>query len=158
MTTISPPPPADLLEVLEGIREVYVSGLRQHLGHQQTAGSCLYAAILLQTAVTHWLPHYRATIRGGDGHRQGGVFVEGQGHGHYWVEIGSDASTWIADVSGDQFGLPPVQLLPASHAKQQYRAGDQSTVDAHVEELRAEMRRAVQEEDAAGTGIESIAD
>jgi hypothetical protein len=104
--------PPDLVQAAEGMRAVYADALQMHLGKVQTAGSCLYAAILMRTAITQWLERYTAHIRGGDGAGDGGVFTEGRGHG------------------------------PALELGGSYVPGDQSVVDDHVEQLMAEMREA----------------
>jgi len=133
-------PPAELLPTLESLRAVYSDALKQHLGKQQTAGTCLYAAILVETAVRQWLPRLEAVIRGGDGYEDGGYFsAAGKGHGHYWVEVDDGRRTWLADISGDQFGRPPVQLLLLSDVRTQYVAGTQRTVDQHVSEMLEEI-------------------
>jgi hypothetical protein len=134
--------PPDLVQAAEGMRAVYADALQMHLGKVQTAGSCLYAAILMRTAITQWLERYTAHIRGGDGAGDGGVFTEGRGHGHYWVEVEVDNTAWVLDISGDQFGFPPVNLRPALELGGSYVPGDQSVVDDHVEQLMAEMREA----------------
>jgi hypothetical protein len=132
--------PPDLVEAAEGMRAVYADALQMHLGKTQTAGSCLYAAILMRTAISQWLKRYTAVIRGGDGAGDGGLFADGKGHGHYWVEVDVDNTPWVLDISGDQFGFPPVNLRPASELRNCYVPGDQAVVDDHVAGLTQEMR------------------
>jgi hypothetical protein len=134
------------------MRAVYADALQMHLGKTQTAGSCLYAAILMRTAIVQWLKRYTAVIRGGDGAGDGGVFAEGKGHGHYWVEVGVDDTPWIVDISGDQFGFPPVNLRPASELRDCYVAGDQAVVDDHVAGLTQEMREMGRSLESGGDG------
>lgn len=101
-----------------------------------TAGSCLYAAILLQMMIRLYCGRDCAVIRGGDGRRDGG-YIDGTGsaHGHYWVEAATDdGERYVLDVTADQFGGPPVVQMPLATASGIYLPGDQRTIDAHVSE------------------------
>lgn len=101
-----------------------------------TAGSCLYAAILLQMMIRLYCGRDCAVIRGGDGRRNGGyVDAAGNAHGHYWVEATDDTDDrYVLDVTADQFGGPPLVQMPLATASSTYIPGDQQTIDAHVTE------------------------
>lgn len=101
-----------------------------------TAGSCLYAAILLQMMIRLYCGRDCAVIRGGDGRRDGGyIDAAGSAHGHYWVEATDDSGArYVLDVTADQFGGPTMVLMPLTTASDTYLPGDQHTIDAHVAE------------------------
>ena len=103
------------------------------------AGSCLYAAIVLQMMIDLHRGQPCAEIRGGDGEGDGGyVDAAGQHHGHYWVEATAGDDRYVLDVTADQFGGAPLVQLPIAAAPA-YRPGDQSVVDAHVAEERGKL-------------------
>ena len=105
------------------------------------AGSCLYAAIVLQMMVELHRGQPCAEIRGGDGEGDGGyVDASGQQHGHYWVEaVDAAGQCYVLDVTADQFGGAALVQAPIATVKHAYRPGDQSIVDAHVAEERANL-------------------
>lgn len=109
-------------------------------GVADVAGSCLYAAIVLQMMVELYSGRPCAVIRGGDGEGDGRyVDAAGRGHGHYWVEA-TDArgERYVLDVTADQFGGEALVHLPIA-AAQAYLQGNQTTVDRHVAEERARI-------------------
>jgi len=114
-------------------RKLWESVLQRALAHQNTAGSCLYAAMLLSTSLTKF-GGASAGVCGGDG-RDGGLRgLDGVLHGHYWVE-GQTAQghAFVADVTADQFGHAAVMVLPLQVGRSVYQPGDQAVVDGHVE-------------------------
>ncbi|MEX3984293.1 hypothetical protein AB4Y45_35640 [Paraburkholderia sp. EG287A] len=129
-----------LFELLRQQRSVFEMVLERSLGRAETTGCCMYGAILVQTAVQQWLPDCVARICGGDGHADGGyVDSAGAHHGHYWVEVAHADSTWVADITADQFDAPAVQLLNRVEAGEFYRAGDQQLVERHMAEVLESM-------------------
>lgn len=133
MLLASEPPPRELEHMLVDLRVVYESALTHSLGKVQTEGSCMYAAILVQAAVTQWLPGFTAAIRGGDGCGDGGYFdSNGNGRGHYWVEVDDGQRCWIADITADQFGADTVVLQPLLAVVRIYVAGNPERIAEHV--------------------------
>lgn len=131
--------------LLAQLRNLFGHLLISSLGHGATAGSCLYAAFLVRESLANFRPQYTTVVRGGDGNGDGGcVGADGIVRGHYWVEVTlPDGTKWVADITGDQFGLPPVQWLPLPAWADRYLCGDQDVVDGHITTLAAEI-----EEDA----------
>lgn len=127
--------PEKLLSLVSYTREVYVRLLDSALGAPETAGACFYACVLLQTTVNRF-SDYRAVVRGGDGHLDGGYTdFAGRRHGHYWVEArAADQRAWVLDITADQFGGPAVTVLPLGYSTPRYLPGDQAAVDAHLRE------------------------
>ncbi|WP_126223560.1 hypothetical protein [Burkholderia ambifaria] len=130
---------AALLARVTSAREIFETTLQIGLGNTSTRGSCLLAAILLRRFVENWESGFDTRIRGGDGVRDGGyVDADGVAHGHYWVEAcmparrSRPAQYWVADITADQFGAPPAQVLTLPDAERHYRPGSQHLVDAHV--------------------------
>lgn len=126
-------PPPSLTGLASTTRSLYERLLLESIGSSATRGSCLYAAILLQSLVEKFLP-MTARVRGGDGHADGGfVATDGSRHGHYWIEVTCSQSreAWVVDITADQFGEPAVRVLPLNQASQ-YVPGDQDLVDEHV--------------------------
>jgi hypothetical protein len=78
--------------------------------------------------------HASACVRGGDGDKDGGLKdAAGNLRGHYWVEgTAANGDTFIADITADQFGYPPVVVLSLEEGRSLYVSGDQAVVDAHV--------------------------
>lgn len=125
---------AELVQIAKDARRTFDVVLAQSLGHQRTAGTCLYAAVLCSLLINRFTAG-RASVRGGDGQGDGGLFVDGTGHGHYWVEVETGADSLVVDITGDQFGLPPVTVAPLSALPAKYLPGNQSLVDGHAAQL-----------------------
>ncbi|WP_230947593.1 hypothetical protein [Burkholderia territorii] len=109
------------------------------------SGTCLYAAILLQQSLEKFCA-CEAVVRGGDGGADGGARdVRGGWHGHYWVEgvCGRDLP-FLADITADQFGWPPVVVLHLAVARDRYVPGDDSVcgraVDAEIDRMLGAVR------------------
>lgn len=119
-----------------GILEAVLATSNLH----ETAGTCLYAAIFL-VQVLERFAGCEAVVRGGDGEGDGGARdVNGVWRGHYWVEGVSEAGVpFLADVTADQFGWPPIVVLPLAEARERYVPGDDSlcgsAVDAGIERM-----------------------
>ncbi|WP_157657820.1 hypothetical protein [Burkholderia ubonensis] len=124
----------NLWTLLHDTRQLHERMLQSSLGHRQTAGSCAFAAYLLDFSVKRWLPQMRSCVRGGDGKADGGFFdATGNGHGHYWVEIDDGAESWVADITADQFGEAPICLLRLTEAQGRYVPGNQENVLEQME-------------------------
>jgi len=124
-------------------RRVWESVLQSALKHQDTAGSCLYAAMLLSNSLSRFAES-ATQVRGGDG-RDGGLRDRyGVLRGHYWVEgCTKTGYAFVVDVTADQFGYDKVVVLPLEVARSVYQPGDQATVDEHVETERVLCESAV---------------
>ena len=130
--------PAELASLAASTREIFERVLAQSQGHQRTLGTCLYAAVLCSVVINRFT-NLQAIVRGGDGEADGGLFIDGVGHGHYWVEAREGDQAFIVDITADQFGLPPVIVAPTDDLPARYIPGDQATVDEHAAELRHEI-------------------
>lgn len=120
-------------------RELHERLLQVSLGHEQTAGTCFYASVLLATSLRRFSDCTAVTLRGGDGCGDGGYQdAQGAWHGHYWVEAETAAGTLVLDVTADQFGGPPVTILLRSEAVH-YVPGNQATTDDQVANALAEI-------------------
>ncbi|WP_425952931.1 hypothetical protein [Ralstonia pseudosolanacearum] len=109
-----------------------------------TAGSCLHASILLQQALDKF-GDCETVVRGGDGSGDGGARdMAGQWRGHYWVEgVTKDGCPFLADITADQFGWPPVVVMPLETARTRYSPGnDQIAGDAVADELERMLQHA----------------
>jgi len=124
-------------EVLLLARRTFTLALRGAFGNNDTQGTCLFASWLVRAMVTRWIVDARATIRGGDGHQDGGCLdVDGTLRGHYWVEIElPGGERGVADITADQFGHPPIRWVPFPRAAAEYRPGHQATVDASAQDV-----------------------
>lgn len=124
----------NLWTLLHDTRQLHEQMLKNSLGHRQTAGSCAFAAYLLDFSVKRWAPQLRSCVRGGDGKADGGFFdATGKGHGHYWVEIDDGDERWVADITADQFGEAPICLLRLAEAQGRYVPGNQEDVLEQME-------------------------
>lgn len=131
---------ADLKSFAETTRRALEPGLECDAdGGAISAGSCLYASILLAETLGRFSLS-SAVIRGGSGERgQGARGVDGQWHGHYWVEVMTAAGEHLViDITADQFGHEPVRVLPYAKASD-YNPGEQSEVDSAVFTVRADL-------------------
>lgn len=102
-----------------------------------TAGSCMYASILLSKTLNLYAGWECSVIRGGPGRGDGG-YTDARGiqRGHYWVEAtDNDGEIYVLDITADQFGGPPVVAVPADKARMTYRPGDQDEVEEHVGQM-----------------------
>lgn len=124
----------DIYTVATSARKIFAASLTKCLGHQDTKGSCLFGAALCAKMINQFTSA-TAIIRGGDGELDGGLYIDGVGHGHYWVEANTSDSTFVIDVTGDQFGLDPVVVAEVGDRPAQYIPGCQETVNRHVREL-----------------------
>lgn len=123
-------------------RRMWEAVLQNALKHQNTAGSCLYAAMLLSTSLSRFAGS-TTQVRGGDGQDGGLRDREGVLRGHYWVEgRTAQGHPYVADVTADQFGYDKVVVLPLTAARSVYQPGDQATVDEHVETERVRCESA----------------
>jgi hypothetical protein len=103
---------------------------------ESTAGTCLYAAFILQMSLEKF-GGCQAVVRGGGGLQDGGTRgFDGAWHGHYWVEgVTADGIAFVADMTGDQFGHEPVYFECVEAARVRYAPGDDETVAAVVRGL-----------------------
>ena len=108
-------------------------------GRVISAGSCLYASVLLAELIRKF-GVAEVVIRGGSGQGElGARDVEGAWHGHYWLDVVTpDGNQLVVDITADQFGHEPVRVLPLMNSAD-YRPGDQAEVDAAVQLVRAEL-------------------
>ena len=71
---------------------------------------------------------------------QGARGVDGLWYGHYWVDAQIEGEgDFVVDITADQFGHPPVMVIPGLDAVTIYRPGRQDLVDAAAEELAGEL-------------------
>ncbi|RMM39294.1 hypothetical protein QO021_28505 (plasmid) [Pseudomonas amygdali pv. lachrymans] len=131
--------PPELSRLAESSREIFESILAESLGHQRTPGTCLYATVLCAEVINRFTI-FKATVRGGDGESDGGLYIERVGHGHYWVEATAGEQAFVVDVTADQFGLPKVIVAPFADLPARYIPGDQEAVDGHAAELMLEIQ------------------
>lgn len=131
---------AEVTDITTKNRALFVTLLNQSLKTEDTAGTCLYAAFMNMTVVGKFT-QADVVIRGGDGEGDGGLFVDGVGHGHYWVEADIKGEKYVLDVTADQFGLPAIVVEPLANMAAYYFPGDQDLVNDHVVELMAEIAK-----------------
>jgi hypothetical protein len=103
-------------------------------GNPISKGACLHACLVVSMLLLRFtcvIP----TVRGGSA-GSGALDTTGQWCGHYWVEaqMGS-GSTFVVDVTADQFGYEPVVVLPLSQSNERYRKGAQWEVDELFKDL-----------------------
>lgn len=125
----------EVSEIVRGSRSVQEMMLRAS-DLESTAGTCLHAAFILRMSIEKF-GGCQAVVRGGDGLQDGGA-KDSQGiwHGHYWVEgVTADGITFVADVTGDQFGYERVYFERVEAARARYAPGDDENVAAAVREL-----------------------
>lgn len=136
---------ASILEIATDTRGVFERVLQSSLNTTEVQGACLYASVLLVVSLRQFAK-VQAAVRGGSPDEGCGARdTGGQLRGHYWVEawveawVESDTPTpcgrsearWVVDITGDQFGHPPVQVIGLSDAKH-HAAGDQDRVNRHL--------------------------
>lgn len=129
---------ADVRDLSQKNRELFMVLLKDSLNSEQTVGSCLYAAFMCSTVLSKFT-EAEITIRGGDGEGDGGLFVDGAARGHYWLEADIQGDRYIVDITADQFGLPPVIVERVEVMAQLYIPGCQETVNEHVLEMMKDM-------------------
>ena len=123
------------------LRELLVGLLSHSLGTGATEGACLHAAYLVRESLPILVPGASVAVKGGAGGKAGGCRDSaGLVRGHYWNQVTlPDHTTWLVDVTADQFGLPPTICEPLDRSQHTHRPGDQVLVDAHVAELAASL-------------------
>lgn len=135
----------EICSMTADFRRIWEAVLHSALKHQNTEGSCLYAAMLLSTSLSRFADS-TTRVCGGDGQTGGLRDREGVLRGHYWVEGRTvQGDTFLADVTADQFGYGTVVVLPLAVARSVYLPGDQATVDEHVEAERLRCDSAVED-------------
>lgn len=106
-------------------------------GLPESAGSCLYAALVV-VMLCKKFGGYDAVVRGGP---SGARDTNGIWRGHYWVEVELPAAgVVVLDVTADQFGYEPVVVLPVDLAGERYRPGPQQEVDEAFDDLAQELQ------------------
>lgn len=105
-------------------------GLQQDaLGQPISAGSCLQASLVFILLMRRF-GGGSARIRGGAPPTAGCLDRSGTLRGHYWVEVlTAEGTTFVVDVTADQFGYEPVVVLPLPESLQLYRPGPQDEVE-----------------------------
>lgn len=138
---MSPPAVSEdeqLLEIVHGARGIYLTVLQSALSTRDTTGACFYACILLQQSLARFAQAQTVIRGGGDG--DAGYFDGTAWRGHYWLELTTaHRGTWVVDITADQFGGPPVVVLPLPASRDRYRAVNQADTDAHVAEFLAQL-------------------
>lgn len=127
-----------------------------------TAGTCLYGSILLQQALDKFAG-CETVVRGGDGMGDGGARdMAGAWHGHYWVEgLDESGQPFLADITADQFGWPPIVVLPLVDARERYQPGDDAAcgraVDHELARMTGHVREGLEEgrHEPVGTNLRS---
>jgi len=133
----------EVANIVHDSRTVHEMMLRAS-GITDTAGTCLYAAFVLQMSL-HKLGGCEAAVRGGDGAVEGGAAdCTGTLRGHYWVEgTTPEGIEFVADVTADQFGHPPVYFERLELSRHRYVPGDDTDVEAAVRDLAASIATSV---------------
>ena len=130
-----------IMEVCSGTREIF-DQLIAEAGIPGVAGSCLHASILLQINLDGFCGT-RTRVCGGEGEDEGdcgALDSAGRWRGHYWVEgVTCAGEGFVADITADQFGWPPVVLMPLASARDRYRRRDDDLVDEVVQEELVKM-------------------
>lgn len=128
-------------EAMEFARSAHVQMLDASGIRGGTAGSCMYASILLSKMIDLYAGWECSRIRGGSGRGSGGYTdVRGVQRGHYWVEAkADDGEVYVLDITADQFGGPPLVVVPADKSRATYRPGDQEEVDEHVAQMMSSL-------------------
>lgn len=101
-------------------------------GTSDSSGTCMFASILVcEFALRRGMD---ASIRGGNGSDDGGLFNEYGGYGHYWCEVTADGMKFYIDIAAEQFGYSSFIVKNAHDVTgwPRYIPGDQATVDEHV--------------------------
>jgi len=119
-------------------------------GGELVRGTCLYACVLLQSSLERFAG-CKTQVRGGDGLEDGAVIDPGgRRRGHYWLEGTTESGErFLADITADQFGLPPVTILWAEDSWEEYQAGDDVLVARHVAEVQADLAAAARDSENA---------
>jgi len=131
---------AELLSFAMTTRRALEPGLaHDDAGQAISAGSCLYATVLLAETMSRFMTA-SVVVRGGSGKNGVGARdVHGQWQGHYWLEARTPCGAfWVIDITADQFGHEPVRVIPLSEAAD-YRPGDQAEIDAAVRLIQEDL-------------------
>lgn len=124
--------PRAVLDVVNDWRRLFEQIIQDALKTSDTAGTCLYASLMLVELLNKFM-HAQAIVRGGGPPLDGGVLgPDGVLRGHYWVELEVSGARFVVDVTADQFGYEPVVILPIEEARNRYTPGNQANVDAAV--------------------------
>ncbi len=120
-----------ILELAEEAHKSLKENLKE-IGTSDTTGTCMFACILVCKFAR--LRGMVASIRGGNGTDNGGLFNEYGGHGHYWCELSAGGMTFYIDIAAEQFGYPSFIVKNANDVSDfpRYIPGNQATVDEHV--------------------------
>lgn len=108
-----------------------------------SAGTCLYASIMLQKVLSKYVPDIEFAVCGGspdsadvryDG-QQGILGKDKQWHGHYWVGFELLDEQFVVDITADQFGYEEVVIMPSQYYGSPYIEGSRELVAEHVKDL-----------------------
>lgn len=124
----------EVRELLQSSRSLFETVLKRSLNRTQTTGTCLYASVMTSLVLNRFTEAV-VSIRGGDGEDDGGIFVDGIGRGHYWMEAEIDGVLYVLDITADQFCLPSITIERLDAIHDRYRPGCQETVDEHVAQI-----------------------
>lgn len=129
----------DVTELAISARRSIEPGLPSDgVGSLLSAGACLHACLVVVMLCKRFGQGVPAVRGGAD--RAGALDMSGRWCGHYWVEVQMPSgSTFVVDVTADQFGYEPVVVLPISQSMGRYRKGSQREVDDAFSKLASEM-------------------
>lgn len=132
MTTLE-----DLWSTARVARVALEPGLdRDASGGPVAGGSCLHASVLL-LALMHRYGRGTGVVRGG---LYGALGADGVWRGHYWVEaLVANGGRYVVDITADQFGWRPIEILDVAAASKRYRPGNQAEVDDAARALAQEL-------------------
>jgi hypothetical protein len=122
-------------DLAEGMRRIHLQMLSSAMGATETAGSCLYASVLLSQALSQF-GGCTAQVCGGGLEDETGYFDGHDWQPHFWVEAKDySGKEWLVDITADQFGAAPVVVLSLAQARTTYRTVSAEKVRAHIQAM-----------------------
>ena len=127
-------------ELATSVRLIFMAILADCNSGSSTRGTCAHATFLTWQCFEKF-SSYQCILRGGDGAEDGGyIDASGNRHGHYWLQVDTETGAYIVDITADQFGGPPVVVLPVTE-NVQYMHGQQDLVDEQFIQLFADIQQ-----------------
>lgn len=132
----------NVIQAAELMRRVLLVGLcKGEDGIVSTEGSCLHASVMLKQCLKQFKFAKAVVIRGGSGENSQGLLgVDGDWHGHYWLEVkATNNLVYLLDITADQFGHQAIVCELYYHLNGFYRAGSQEDTDIVVSEIQSDL-------------------
>lgn len=123
-------------------RVIEASGYYGSTAGTRIGGTCLYACLLLRTALKKFAACSATIHGGGETSGTGLVCPDGTLCGHYWIQgTAPSGAAFLCDITADQFGYERIVLLDNTVSWAHYRPDAPAVIATHVADVLQDLAR-----------------